>query len=119
MYKKFRELLRKKGNQQGFTLVELIIVMAILAVLAGIAVPKFGSVLNDSKKNADAANVKLLQDAVELYYNQEGSYPAGLSDLSPKYVRDIPTQKYPKASEGNSFSYDQTTGKVSDPSIGS
>jgi len=59
--------IRHRDNQKGFTLVELIIVMAILAVLAGIAVPKFGDVLADSKTKADQANIKMIQSAFDIY----------------------------------------------------
>jgi len=57
---------RKENKEKGFTLVELIIVMAILAVMAGIAVPRFGSTLDKSKKQAHNANVMMIEKAIEL-----------------------------------------------------
>ncbi len=118
MLMKLRDVLKRKGNQKGFTLVELIIVMAILAVLGGLAVPKFKDVLTNSKKSADAANVKVLQSAVELYYNQTGGYPADLNALVTNgNIDQVPTQVYP--TEGVDFSYSNATGVVSDPNPGS
>lgn len=122
MLMRLRESIKREGNQQGFTLVELIIVMAILAVLAGMAVPKFGNILNESKQKADAANVRLLQNAVELYKNQTGAYPAGdnavgLGLLVPNYIKEVPTQVYPVANNGASFAYDDATGAVTDPNL--
>ncbi len=67
MFKNFRAIMR---NKEGFTLVELIIVMAILAVLAGIAVPKFANVLAQSKIKAHNTNVEMLENAVETYSAQ-------------------------------------------------
>lgn len=71
MLLKIREKKKKKTNQKGFTLVELIIVMAILALLTGLAVPKFGTILTDSKTKANNANIVLLQKAVDLYAANE------------------------------------------------
>lgn len=56
-----------KKNDQGFTLVELVVVMAILAVLAGLVVPKFTGILADARAQANEANLQMLQTAVELY----------------------------------------------------
>ena len=51
-------LMNKKLNKKGFTLAELLIVVAIIAVLAAIAIPVFGAQLNKAKHNADVANVR-------------------------------------------------------------
>ncbi len=61
-----RKTLKRKDNQKGFTLVELIIVMAILAILAAIAVPRFGASLNNAKEQANNANIMMIEKATEL-----------------------------------------------------
>ena len=48
----------KKLNQKGFTLAELLIVVAIIAVLVAIAIPVFGSQLERSRETTDAANLR-------------------------------------------------------------
>jgi len=53
-----------KGKKTGFTLVELIIVIAIIAILAAIAIPKFGEIREDANIKADIANAKNIQTAV-------------------------------------------------------
>jgi len=53
-----------KGKKTGFTLVELIIVIAIIAILAAIAIPKFGEMRENANVKADIANAKNIQTAV-------------------------------------------------------
>lgn len=53
-----KEVLRKKQNQKGFTLAELLIVVAIIAILAAIAFPMFSSQLDKAKAGADLANLR-------------------------------------------------------------
>ena len=48
----------KKNNKKGFTLAELLIVVAIIAVLVAVAIPVFTSQLEKSKVSADAANIR-------------------------------------------------------------
>ena len=48
----------KKRNQKGFTIMEMLIVVAIIAVLVAIAIPTFNSALTKSKEAADIANIR-------------------------------------------------------------
>lgn len=87
-------LIKGRENQKGFTLVELIIVMAILAVLAGIAIPKFTGVLAKSKQDANDANVKMIAHAAELYYDSNNQViPANIDALvNAGYLKQNPIQ---------------------------
>ncbi|MEN6462153.1 MAG: prepilin-type N-terminal cleavage/methylation domain-containing protein [Syntrophomonas sp.] len=96
-----------KGNQKGFTLIELIMVMALLAILAGLAVPRFTSVLTNANEKANAANLKMLQDAVDLLESDLAAdgqaLPTGLTVENLKvgitinsktygpYIKSVPT----------------------------
>lgn len=69
-----KKLLR---NQKGFSLIELLIVIGILAILAVIIIPRFADTGDDSREAANSANVSLLQSAVERYHFDTGKYPIG------------------------------------------
>ena len=60
---------------KGFTLVELLIVVIILAILAAIVVPQFASTTEDAKESALDTNLSNIRAAIDLYYQQHGEYP--------------------------------------------
>jgi len=63
---------------RGFTLVELLIVVIILAILAAIVVPQFADSANDARQSAYSTNLGNLRAVVELYRQQHGSYPGAV-----------------------------------------
>lgn len=65
--------------QQGFTLVELLIVVIILAILAAIVIPQFSGATTDAKEAALDSNLGGLRNAVELYKAQHSTYPGGVA----------------------------------------
>ena len=64
MRNKIKQLLKKEG---GFTLVELLAVIAILGFIVAISVPLVGNVVSKSKTETDKANIELVIDAAKLY----------------------------------------------------
>ncbi len=71
-----------KGNQRGFTLVELLIVVIILAVLAAIVVPQFGSSTAEAKDAALRSTLTEMRNAIELYYHQHTAVYPGANKSS-------------------------------------
>jgi len=70
-------------QQRGFTLVELMIVVAIIAIVAGEAMPKFGNMIEKSREGATKGNLATLSSAVSNYYSdQQGWYPVTLDSQS-------------------------------------
>ena len=67
--------MRNSPRRSGFTLVELLIVVIILAILAAIVVPQFIASADDAKVAALDSNLRNLRAAVALYYQQHGEYP--------------------------------------------
>ncbi len=68
-------------NNKGFTLVELITVLAILAILMGIAVPKTYHIRENAALNIDVNNAKLIQSNMNVYYNVYKRWPNSLTDI--------------------------------------
>ncbi len=66
-------LANRRGR--GFTLVELLIVVIILAILAGIVIPQFAASTDDANRAAYETNLANLRAVVELYRQQHGEYP--------------------------------------------
>ncbi|HVL55017.1 MAG TPA: prepilin-type N-terminal cleavage/methylation domain-containing protein [Burkholderiaceae bacterium] len=60
---------------RGFTLVELLIVVIILAILSAIVIPQFSNTSTEAKEAALDANLAALRTAIELYRAQHGDYP--------------------------------------------
>jgi type IV pilus assembly protein PilA len=72
----------KKMNEKGFTLVELIVVMAVLAVISAIAVPRFLGVQKEAKVDADYATAAMLGKAAELYLVKEDGSTVSVDALN-------------------------------------
>ena len=64
---KMFKLLNKKKNNKGFTLVELVIAIAILAILVGLLAPQYTKYVEKSRKSADASNMDELVKAIQVY----------------------------------------------------
>lgn len=71
--------LRKIVASKGFTLIELMIVVAIIGILAAVAIPKFADLVCKSKEASTKGNLGALRSALSIYYGDtEGIYPANL-----------------------------------------
>jgi prepilin-type N-terminal cleavage/methylation domain-containing protein len=82
-----------KKRKAGFTLIELMIVIAIIAILAAILVPNFIRARAQGQLTACKSNLKNIGTACEMYSTDfAGRYPVGgASLLTPNYLKTIPT----------------------------
>ena len=75
-------LIERVRQGRGFTLVELLVVIVVLAVLAAIVLPKFMDSSTRSKESALKSDLKLLRNAVATFQTDTGYYPKQLSDVA-------------------------------------
>jgi general secretion pathway protein G len=71
----------KKISVKGFTMIELLVVLVILGLLAGLVGPQFFGKVDASKVRTAETQVKMLKMALQTYRLDVGSYPVSLSDL--------------------------------------
>ena len=66
--------MNKKNNRKGFTIVELVIVIAVIAILATVLVPTFGNVISDAKNSALLQEIKNEHTNYTVKYAKEDTY---------------------------------------------
>ena len=81
-------------KRKGFTLVEIMIVVAIIGLLAAIAIPNFIQARTTAQRNACIANLKQIQGATQVWAIDGGAGAADVptvAQLSPDYIKSWPT----------------------------
>ena len=80
------------GNTRAaFTLIELIVVMAIVSLLLALAVPRYFHSVERSKETVLRQDLSVMRDAIDKFYSDSGKYPEALDELVTKrYLRKIP-----------------------------
>ncbi len=104
-------------DNKGFTLIEIMVVLIIIGLLAGIVVPKLMGRTEEAKRTKTTVEIKNLESAIDLYKLDSGSYPTtdqGLQALVEKpAIGEIPKKwkeggyidKIPKDAWGNNYVY--------------
>ena len=102
-------------DERGFTLLEMMVVVAIIAILAAILIPNFTRARAQAMTSACMGNMKMIATALELYYTDNQSYPAANNKAVQSlgltgYLNQTPVDP---AAPGNA-SYTVTTANASD-----
>lgn len=85
---------------RGFTLVELLVVMAILMLLLTVAAPRYFNGIERAKESALKQTLVVVRDAIDKFHADNARYPDSLEELAErKYIRAIPIDPITESSE--------------------
>ncbi|WP_425060706.1 hypothetical protein SCACP_14480 [Sporomusa carbonis] len=98
-----RNMRKAIKGQKGFTLVELMVVIAILGVLAALLVPRLTTSTDAAKDAKLKADLRSLDSALVQYYANNNQYPANLSAAKTSLQNYI--SSWPKDAKGNDIQY--------------
>lgn len=111
-----------RSTHPGFTLVELLIVVIILAILATVAIPRFASTSLNTKCAALEANLTVLRKSIELYHTEHNdTYPGTIAAVKSwtNFVAHMTTRTDVKGQPGTDFGPYLRTGIPRNPFNGS
>ena len=109
-----------KKKKKGFTLLELLVVLAILAILIAIAIPVYKNQKEKAAITAHNANVRVLETAVESYRQDKGKLPEDINKLATGgYIKSVPAvpSSNDESLKNKKYSINKTTGEISPKEI--
>lgn len=102
----------KKNNKKGFTLVELVIVVAVMAVLVAVAIPTVGSITGEAKAAVAESNARAIESVIKLAEANASKNGDSVAELSDTQIDEAVTAAK-LGIESGTFSYNPSTGAVS------
>lgn len=82
MLELLRTLRKRVGNEKGFTLVEILIVLVVIGILAAMAIPSLATVTRNAKIQTCKANLRTIAAVAEVYFlDHDNTYPESMDDL--------------------------------------
>lgn len=95
-------------REAGFTLLEMIVVIALIGILATIAMPALRPVPTKAKEAVLKTNLLTIRDVLDQYHADKGHYPSTLDALvEDGYLRKIPIDPFTKSSESWVLEYEE------------
>jgi general secretion pathway protein G len=82
----------------GFTLIELMVVLATIALLLTLAVPRYFHAIDNGKLSVQRQNIATIRDAIDKFYGDQARYPESLQELvQARYLRSVPVDPLTEA----------------------
>ncbi len=89
---------RRRSRRPGFTMIELVVVLAVLGLLLSIALPRYLESLERGREQVLANNLAQLREALDRHYGDRGAYPDRLDELvERRYLRAVPVNPFTEA----------------------
>ncbi len=80
-----------RRRRRGFTLIELIVVMAVIGLLVSIAAPRYFASLDKARENSLRTSLAVMRSAIDQFAADRGRYPQALDELvGARYLRSVP-----------------------------
>jgi len=99
-----------RRSQRGFTLIEILVVMVIITILAGISVAMYGNGITQAHEATLKTDLHEMREAIDAYHADKNKWPASLDALATeKYIRKVPVDPITRAADW------QTTPSEPDP----
>lgn len=87
-------------NGKGFSMIELMVALAILAMILSLAAPRYFGNIDSTKESVLREDLYLMRDAIDKFYSDTGKYPDTLDDLvTKKYLRGIPVDPFTQSAK--------------------
>ncbi|WP_230347112.1 prepilin-type N-terminal cleavage/methylation domain-containing protein [Methylobacillus methanolivorans] len=91
---------RATDKRLGFTLIEVLVVLAIIATLLSLVTPRYFSSIDRAREHSLKHDLIVMRDAIDKFYSDTGRYPDTLFDLvQRKYLRAIPEDPITESTE--------------------
>jgi general secretion pathway protein G len=91
---------RRRGRSGGFTLIEVMVVMALIVTLASIGLAVYANSVTRAKESVLKEDLFRMRDAIDQFYADKNKYPSSLQDLvSEKYLRSIPVDPFTNSAD--------------------
>jgi general secretion pathway protein G len=90
----------RRRSAAGFTMIEMLIVMTLIIILAGMAMTQYRNSVRRSEEAVLKENLFRLRDAMDQFYADKNKWPTDLSELvSEGYIREVPTDPMTKSKD--------------------
>lgn len=84
-------ILKNSTLKKGFTLIEILVVLAIIATLLSLVAPRYFDVISQSKETTLKHDLIIMRDAIDKFHSDRNVYPESLEELVQlKYLRAVP-----------------------------
>jgi general secretion pathway protein G len=100
MFLRLCDTRRRNDGARGFTLMELMVVLALISVLAAMGVVQYRNSIIRTKEAVLKEDLFRMKDAIDQYYADKAKYPASLDALvSESYLRSVPKDPFTNAAD--------------------